>query len=533
MKPRTGLLSVLIGVCLLAAAQAAPGAASLLEEISKQQADLYEKVGPTVVQIQTIKMTPAMGQIRGLPQIPFLIPPFDSEEGPQNWQYQFVPRGTPQEPSAPAEKKPMVFGLGSGIVVRADSNGAWILTNTHVLGGGAEEVNIHFLDEIPIKELAIESDTSSASRNVFLDPKSDIAVIHLTPEQVGERSLAAASFGDSDALRVGELVFTLGAPLNRDQTFSQGIVSAKERSNVFPGYNPEQEIRYEGLIQTTAFINQGNSGGPLLDIHGNVVGINVAIQTAGGFSNGFVGIGFAIPSNRAQAVMRQLMDTGRVVRGWLGVGIEPPSVNEAVYFHLPAGTGVKLRQVYDDTPAAKGGLQANDIIVRFNGQTVRSPVHLQNLVAEFPVGDKAKVEVLRGGETVTLDVEIGEQPDTPDMKIAASGPGAQEGNSFTELGAKVRDLTEEEVQYFGAMGLSGVIVEEVDEDGPLADKPITSGTLLTKIERVPIESVEGLRTTLEGIKSGSIPSKNGLVMVSFVASSGESHAESFAVVKLK
>jgi serine protease Do len=534
MKIQRSLVPFLLLACLAAPSVMAQDQPGLLEEISNQQADLYEKVGPTVVLIQTIKATPDVRASRGgNPQIPFLFP-FDLEDLPDDWQYQFVPkRGLPDQEDEPTEKIPRVFGLGSGIVVRADSTGAWILTNTHVLGGGAEEININFRNEIPIKELVLESDADAGDRNVFLDPKSDIAVIHLTPEQIGERQLVAATFGDSDALRVGEMVFTLGAPLNRDQTFSQGIVSAKERSNVFPGYNPQKEIRYEGLIQTTAFINQGNSGGPLLDIHGNVVGINVAIQTAGGFSNGFVGIGFAIPANRAKAVVDQLVSTGKVVRGWLGVGIEPPSVNEAVYFNLPAGTGVKLAQVYPDTPAAKGGLEANDILLSFNGQEVRSPNHLQDLVALYPVGEKAKIEVLRGGEKMTLDVEIGEQPDSPDLRVASSsgGEGAS-GNRFKELGATIRDLDADEAEYYGAMDLSGVIVEEIDPNGPLADKSIPKGSLITKVERTPVESAEQLRETLDGIEDGKIQSKKGLVMISYVANVGADHEERFAVVKL-
>ncbi|MCA9428276.1 MAG: trypsin-like peptidase domain-containing protein, partial [Candidatus Omnitrophica bacterium] len=419
------------------------------------------------------------------------------------------------------------FGIGSGMIIRSDQSGAWILTNNHVLEN-AERVQIEFFDESPILDLDLVSDPNDSNRNEYLDRKSDLALIKLTPEVVGERKLEPIEFADSDQLKVGHLVYTLGAPLDREWTFSQGMISGVDRGQVIPKKSPD-EIRYEGLIQTTAFINVGNSGGPLLDIEGRVVGINVAIQTSG-MSSGFIGIGFAIPSNRAVHVIDAFVTQGKLVRGFLGVKIGPPNPDETEYFGLKPRTGVEVVSVYDDSPAAQGGMQAKDIVLSFNGQEVRNPGHLQELVAYAPVEKKAKVEVLRGGKKVELEVPIGVQPDTVSTVLQS----AKKGDEIQELGAVLRNLDPESAEYFKDAGYnSGVLVDEIMPGSPLSknNQSIKPGSLITAIEHQPVKTVEEVKEQIDKvIASRGSNAREVRVMVNYVPA-GESK-ETFQVIRL-
>jgi serine protease Do len=527
------ILSLCAGLCL---AQGVRSEAPLdiLHQISDAQAAVYERVGPSVVRIMTEQSSPEADEMDGQ-QSPFMNPelwegtPFEFYFQTPQGQKRVVPSPHKMRPAPPDSKREPgngngfhVNGIGSGIIVRTDGSGGWVLTNNHVIGD-AERVNIEFRDDPAINDFEVISDPKDPKRNTFLDKKSDLALIHLTTDAVGSRKLKAVPFGDSDALRVGQMVFTLGAPLNREQTFSQGIISAKDRGGVLPNPN-ENEIKYEGFLQTTAFINVGNSGGPLVNVDGEVVGIDVAIQTAGGFSNGFVGIGFAIPSNRAKQVVDALIQGGRVVRGYLGVKIRPPDVETAAYFNLPPKTGVAVDTVYPQTPADKGGIKKNDIILTFNGKEVLGTTHLQQLVADAQVSKAAKMEVLRGKEKLLLEVPIEEQPEeTAPMVAKAEG-------EILELGATLRDPDEEESKYYGESNFKGVIVGEVNSNGPLGKK-IPKGSLITAIEQTKVTSVDQLRETLEKIIASRSDKREVRVMVTYVPSSSDK-TEEFQIIKL-
>jgi serine protease Do len=516
---------------------AAENPIDILHQISEGQAQIYDRVGPSVVRIITSRTQPEEDESDNPQMIPFMDPklfegtPYEFFfQTPDGKKFHQMPDRKRDRDSGESDDKQghggfHVNGIGSGILYRVDDSGAWIVTNNHVLGD-AERIDIEFKDENPITELNLVSASSDSKRNTYLDKKSDLALVHLSKEVIGERKLTAVPFGDSDALRVGQMVFTLGAPLNRDQTFSQGIISAKDRSGVIPSDPDKEEIRYEGFLQTTAFINVGNSGGPLINVDGQVVGICVAIQTAGGFSNGFVGIGFAIPSNRITEVANDLIAKGKVVRGYLGVGILPPGKADAEYFNLPPKTGALVEKVYNDTPAERGGLKKNDIIMTFNGTPVQSTTHFQEMVAKAPVNQPAKIEVLRGGSKVELSVPVEEQPETTPARLTESG------GEFSELGASLRTPNDEETKYYReAGGFEGVIVSEVDPQGPLARR-IPKGALITAIEKTKVTSVEQAREILDKILENKSNRREVLVMINFVPNSSE-NTEEFVIVKLE
>jgi len=505
----------------------------ILKDISEHQAEMYERVAPSVVRITTSRPH-AEGAGNRFDGHPFVMPeewegtPFeDFFKGLQDPQA--IPKGNEDEEieSTPGIPDFIPMGIGSGMVVRTDSEGAWILTNNHVVENAAR-VQIEFLDERPILDLDLNTEVDSPDRNAYLDRKTDLAVIKLSADVLGKRELKPLTFADSDKLKVGHLVYTLGAPLDREWTFSQGIISGTDRGEVFPRKSRE-EIRYEGLIQTTAFINVGNSGGPLLDIDGNVVGINVAIQTSG-FSNGFIGIGFAIPANRAQRVLDAFVTEGKLTRGFLGVQIGPPSQDEVEYFGLKPRSGVEIKHVYEKSPADEGGMQEKDIVLSFNGKEVRNTSHFQELVAYAPVEQKAKVEVLRKGTKMELEVPIGVQPES----VAPTASVTEQGNEIPELGAVLREMDSESAEYFKEAGFeSGVLLEKVNPGSPLAkdNQSLKPGSLITMIEHQPVKSVEDVQNIIaKVIEQRGSNARDIRVMVNYVPA-GEDK-ETFQVIRL-
>jgi serine protease Do len=271
-------------------------------------------------------------------------------------------------------------GLGSGVIVSKDG---YILTNNHVVKD-AEEILVKLSDKREFK-----------GKIIGTDPKTDLAVIKIDADR-----LPVIKLGDSDKLKVGETVIAIGNPYGLSQTVTSGIVSAKGRANV-------GIADYEDFIQTDAPINPGNSGGALVNIKGELIGINTAIFSTSG---GYQGIGFAIPTNMAKAVMESLIKEGKVIRGWLGVVIQPVTKDIAKYFKLKNEKGALVADVVQDSPAEKAGIQRGDVIIEYNGKEVDDPDHLKNMVASTLPDTKVEITIIRDGKQKTVNVKIDELP---------------------------------------------------------------------------------------------------------------------------
>ncbi|QOX77711.1 trypsin-like peptidase domain-containing protein [Trichlorobacter lovleyi] len=343
------------------AAEAEPPVKDVPADILSTQrafSQVSKKVTPIVVNISTISRKKL---VRPFPDLPPLFEEFFGG-GPQ----------TRRDKS-----------LGSGFIISRDG---FIVTNEHVVRD-AESIRVK-----------LSNDKVYEARVVGGDPKTDIAVI-----KIDAGDLPVAVLGDSDRLEVGQWAIAIGNPFGLERSMTVGIISATGRSNV--GIES-----IENFIQTDASINPGNSGGPLLNIHGEVVGINTAIVAAG------QGIGFAIPTNMARPIISQLVEKGKVTRAWLGVSIKPVTEEEARSLGLSKPAGVVIAAVQGDGPAAKGGLQAGDLVVAFGSSEVRDPSHLQQLVAVTRIGAAVPVVVLRGGRKITVTVKPGNADSAPSAR---------------------------------------------------------------------------------------------------------------------
>jgi serine protease Do len=350
-------------------APAAAPASSTPETLQAAFVTVAERVRPAVVHVGTVQVARA----RRPPTTPGPYPddPFFKEFFDQFFG--------PGRPGAPGEfRQP---GLGSGVIV--DRRG-YVLTNFHVVKGA---------DAVTVR---LSSKREFRGRLVGTDPKTDLAVIRFEPEG----TLTVAQLGNSDALRVGEWAIAIGNPFGLDQTVTVGVVSATGRADV-------GIASYENFIQTDASINPGNSGGPLVNLRGEVIGINTAIVATG------QGIGFAIPANMVKRVMGQLMDRGKVTRGWLGLALQPITPELAQALGLSGTNGAVVARVYPGSPAAQSELKPNDVIVSFDGMTVDDYHHLQRLAAEAEVGRAVTLEVVREKKSRTVQLKIAEAPDAP------------------------------------------------------------------------------------------------------------------------
>jgi len=350
--------------------------------------------------------------------------------------------------------------LGSGFVF--DTQG-YIITNAHVVED-ATKIVVRLHDEREIEAKVIGTDA-----------KTDLAVIRIE----GAENLVPVSLGDSDSLKVGEWVLAIGNPFGLDHTLTAGIVSAKGRR--ISRRNP-----YDNFIQTDAAINPGNSGGPLVNLSGQVVGINSAIFSSGG---GNIGIGFAIPVNMAREIVPQLKEEGHVTRGWLGVKIQPVDSDIAKSLGLDDAKGALVAEVFKDSPASKANVQVGDVIVSFDGHDVVKSADLPALVAGTPIGKTAPLIVVRGGERVTVDVEVAKLADD---EVAAKPVKA------SALGLAVQDVTEEIAEQLGLdKGERGVVVTSVTKGSPAAEAGMEPGDLVVSVGNEPVESAESFREALE------------------------------------
>ena len=374
---------------------------------------------------------------------------------------QFFGNQPQQQPQPQTERE---HSLGSGVIVNPDG---YILTNNHVVAG-ASDVEVFTTTRKQYKANVIGTDS-----------RTDIAVL-----KIDASGLPTFTLGDSSKLKVGDLVFAIGDPFGIGETATTGIVSATGR-----GLGGAIE-HYEDFIQTDAAINPGNSGGALIDLRGNLIGINTAILSGGG---GNEGIGFAIPVNMARNVMEQIVEHGKVTRGYLGVTIQPVNPDMAKAFGLSQGGGALIGDVTPSGPAAKAGLQRGDIVLQLNGTSVTGPDDLSLRVSEMAPGAVAHLQVYRSGHTQPIDVTLGTYPEN-----AAAGRPAQ-GPSTALEGLQVQNLTSDLAQELGLpAGMTGVFVRDVDASSPAAAAGVQRGDVIQEVDRKPVHNIAEYQQALAG-----------------------------------
>lgn len=376
----------------------------------------------------------------------------------------------PGGPEGEAEQ--VEHSLGSGVIVRTNGN---IMTNHHVIDG-AEDIKVD-----------LNNKTTYSAKLVGTDPPSDLAVL-----KVSGTNLPVLALADSDGVRVGDVCLALGNPLGVGQTVTSGIVSAKSRSTGLSNGT------FEDFLQTDAPINRGNSGGPLVNTTGEVIGINSQILSPTGTS---IGIGFAIPSNMAKNVFDQLLTNGKVRRGQLGVGIQAVTSDLAAGLGLKEGRGVLVSSVMPGGPAEKAGIRPGDVITAIDGTPVDDPNAFRNRIATTPPGTTVTLAVLRDGREQQIQAKLAELTAESARTEQFSKEPAGEGQ---RLGIAVEPLTREIAQQLGiGKGTQGLVVRDVDPAGPAADAGIQPGDVIVQVNRQPVRSPSDMLAALK--RSGSRP----------------------------
>ncbi len=375
-----------------------------------------------------------------------------------------------RQPEKPRERK--TASLGSGVIVSSDG---YILTNNHVIKD-ADEIKVLLSDK-----------REFTGKVIGTDSKTDLAVI-----KIDAQDLSSIKWGDSDLLRVGAIVLAIGSPYGLNQTVTMGIVSAVGRANV-------GIADYEDFIQTDAAINPGNSGGALVNAKAELVGINTAIFSKTG---GYQGIGFAIPSNMAKTVIESLITYGKIIRGWLGVSIQPITVELAKQFSLEEKNGALVANVIDDSPAEKAGIMRGDVIIKFNGEKVDEPFNLRNTVANTSPGKEVEVEVIREGRVESLTVKIGELPTEMQTVAPTTYKNALKGVSVQDLIPEIyRKLNLPEK-------IRGVAVSNIESDSPAIAR-LAPGDVILEINRKAVSNTDDYDAVVSKIK----PDENILLLV--------------------
>jgi len=407
-----------------------------------------------------------------------------AQKGPQGVPLPKVPKGSPFEEffddffqkrggKAPPDRK--VSSLGSGFVI--DPEGL-IATNNHVIEG-ADEIIINFHDGTKLK----------VEKVVGRDPKTDIALLKVTPK----KPLKAVPLGSSAKMLVGDWVIAIGNPFGLGGSVSLGIISAKQRDiNSGP---------YDDYLQTDAAINKGNSGGPLFNMDGEVIGINTAIISPTG---GSIGIGFSVPSDTVRSVVDQLKLYGEIRRGWLGVKIQTVTEDIAETLGIPENTGALVAGITPDGPAAKAGIEGGDVILKFDGKDVSTMRGLPRIVSQTPIGQTVDVELLRGGQKKTLKVAVGrlvEDDDKIDAPVVGKPSDGKKPEISALIGLKVTALTDELRAKFGLDAkMKGVVVIEIDPQSPAAQKSIKVGDVIVEAAQDPILTPDDLGRSVEKVK---------------------------------
>jgi len=437
-------------------------------QLSNSFADIIEKASPAVVKISMTRIIKASDQQQNNP---FTSDPFFR---------QFF-GGPNMRPRDQREQ-----GLGSGVIV---SPSGYILTNNHVV----EKANS--------LKVTLSDGRDFTGKVVGTDPQTDVAVV-----KIDSNGLPILPFANSDAARVGDLCFAIGNPFGQDHTVTMGIVSAK-------GRKLEGGTYIQNFIQTDASINPGNSGGALINARGELIGMNTMILTGGssfGGEGGNVGIGFAVPSNMAKQVMDQIIKTGKVSRGYMGVTLQSVTPDLAPQFGLHDAHGAIVADVTPGAPGAKGGLKSGDVITAIDGKKVDGSDDLTMDVVSHTPGSSVSLDVVRNGQPMKVNVTLGTRPGGIDwnQRNRQGGNGQEEDNDSTgnasARGISVEDVTPDVAQQLGLpANVRGVVIDNVDADSPAADK-VGRGLVITAVDRHPVSNVEEFKRLMAQAEGKSV-----------------------------
>jgi serine protease Do len=443
------------------------------EALSASFAEIAKRVEPAVVNIETMQIAPEVAE----------KDEDQKEDQSSNNPLLDMFRRQPRRPSR---------GVGSGFIV--DSKG-YILTNQHVIDG-ATRITVGLL-----------SGEKFRGRVVGVDEETDVAVIKIDPT----RELPTVKLGDSNGAQVGDWVLAIGSPFGLDQTVTAGIISKKERETPY-------FTTFQRFLQTDAAINRGNSGGPLVNMHGEVIGMNSQIATSTGDYNG---IGFALPASETSFVYKQIVENGKVRRGYLGITLESVKDEFARIYGLPEAKGAIVMDVYPGTagkptPAAQAGLQSNDVIVEFNGQPVINAQDLIQRVAGSAVGQSATFGYLRDAdgklEKHTVSIVLGERPPSQTPRTLEEAPKPKEAApkpTVLKLGMTLAELTPQLVTEKHLTGVRGLYLKDLDPNGVAADvrsalgqPALAEGDVITRINRMPVTTLADFQRVLSALKPG-------------------------------
>ncbi len=454
----------------LASSSATPVAVPLTAPASIGFTEVAKAVTPAVVNITTVTME-KVSDGRSMPDElrERMEEFFGGPGGPGS------PRGFrgPQGPAEPRGHRG--GGQGSGVIVSADG---YVLTNNHVVDG-AREVTVTLPDKREFKGTIVGA-----------DPKTDLAVV-----KIEGHGLPTVAWGDASQLQVGEYVLAVGNPFGLNSSVTLGIVSALGRGRM-------GITQYEDFIQTDAAINPGNSGGALVNTKGELVGINTAIFSQSG---GYQGVGFAVPTSMSKPIYESLVKSGKVVRGYLGIGIQDLNQDLAKSFGIKESKGALVSDVKDESPAEQAGLKQGDIITTYQGSTVEDAVALQRLVTKTVVGTKVPVKVIRDGHEKDLSVTIGEQPETTKTAKAETGEA-----DYAFAGVAVQDLDRDTAKELGLKGKGqGVVVTKIQPDSGAEKAGLMPGDVIREINRQPVKSVKDFEKVSSGVKKG----ENVLILI--------------------
>ncbi len=454
---------------------------NVLEQQNKAYERIAQSVTPGVVNIRTT-------QVMKVQQSPFMMDPFFR----QFFGDMFGGRG-----GVPREERE--HALGSGVIVSPDG---YIVTNNHVIAH-ASDIEILLNDKRTFK-----------AKVVGADPMSDVAVV-----KIDGHDLPTVPMGDSGALHVGDIVMAFGNPFGLNFTVTRGAVSALGRSSLEFG-GPRT---IENFIQTDAAINPGNSGGALVNVHGQVIGINTAILSGSsgpGGEGGFIGIGFAIPSNNVKHVMQDLIKTGKVSRGYLGATVSILTPELQKQFQVPDSSGALVQDVQPDGPAEKAGIKAGDVVRTLNGAKVADSGQLTSMVAETNPGTAVTLGVLRDGKTMDIKVTLGERP--ANLGLTAQG-GTGQAAGGTLSGLQVQNLTPQIRQQLGLPpNAHGVVISDIEQNSAVAGAGLQQGDVIESINRQPVNNVADFRRLASAAKGDTLLRVNRQGSSSFVVISPNS-----------